>query len=222
MNEIEKPVYIQVIENLKEEIMHKCPNEPIMSERELALHFNISRMTARKAVDALVNDGYLYRIKNKGTFVADKTLYKSNTLYEEHEDTVYKNLYFNVIPADKEIAEKLNVKVEELILKIVRTAHYKGQPQTLDEIYFVKKYLSSDDIANISKVVNIKKCINESVVEQRFYPMIVPFKYAVLLEIAQGTPIINVQSIMRNHLGVPTLFFSSYLNPHQVTIQIKN
>ena len=222
MKAIEKPVYQQVIDGLKDEIAHKCPNEPILSERELATFYNVSRMTARKAVDLLVSEGYLYRIKNKGTFVADKTLYKSNTLYGNYEETIYKTLYFNVVNAGDEIAKELNVSREELIVKIVRVSQYQGKAQTLDEIYFVKKYLSSEDIGRIGEILDLKKCIDENPVEQRFYTIMIPVKYAALLEVAQGTPIINVQSIMRNHLGIPTLFFSSYLNPNQVTIHIRN
>ena len=173
----------------------------------------------------LVIEGYLYRIKNKGTFVADKTLNKvatSNTLYGHHEETQYKILYFNVTKPEEHIAKELNITTEELIVKIVRVSEYQGQPQTLDAIYFVKKYLNSEDIGRIGKIVDLKKCIDENPVEQRFYPIIVPIKYAALLEVVQGTPIINVQSIMRNQFGVPTLYFSSYLNPNQVTIHIRN
>jgi DNA-binding GntR family transcriptional regulator len=34
--------------------------------------FDVSRMTARKALDQLVTRGYLYKIKGKGTFVVDR------------------------------------------------------------------------------------------------------------------------------------------------------
>ena len=221
MKETEKPVYQQVIDHLKEDIESKCANEPILSERELASFFSISRMTARKAVDHLVNEGYLYRIKNKGTFVADKTLYKTSTVYGEHENTTYKTLYFNVAVAGEEVASKLGISSDEMMVKIVRLSQYDGKAQTLDEIYFIKRYLSGEEIANISKIVDLKKCIDENPTEQSFYPIIVPIKYAALLGVTQGTPVINVQSIVRNYLGVPTLFFSSYLNPNQVTIHIQ-
>lgn len=44
-------------------------NQAIPSERALIDKFNISRITIRKALDDLVNEGYLYRIQGKGTFV---------------------------------------------------------------------------------------------------------------------------------------------------------
>lgn len=60
---------------LKSAIVEKIDNEefqvgePIPSERELMEKYQISRITVRKAVDELVNEGYLYRIQGKGTYV---------------------------------------------------------------------------------------------------------------------------------------------------------
>lgn len=44
----------------------------IPSENELALKYGVSRMTARKSVDMLVAEGYLFRHKGKGTFVTGR------------------------------------------------------------------------------------------------------------------------------------------------------
>lgn len=44
-------------------------DEQIYSENELAEKFNISRHTVRKAIGELENDGWLYRVQGKGTFV---------------------------------------------------------------------------------------------------------------------------------------------------------
>ena len=48
------------------------PAVPIPSENELAVKFNVSRMTARKSVDMLVAQGYLFRHKGKGTFITGR------------------------------------------------------------------------------------------------------------------------------------------------------
>lgn len=41
------------------------------SENQLAQQYNVSRMTARRALTELVNEGYLLRVQGAGTFVAD-------------------------------------------------------------------------------------------------------------------------------------------------------
>ena len=60
---------------LKKEILNKIETgeyqegSMIESERELMECYQFSRITVRKAIDELVNEGYLYRIQGKGTYV---------------------------------------------------------------------------------------------------------------------------------------------------------
>ena len=46
------------------------PDAAIPSERELTVRFGVSRATVREAVGRLVNEGRLYRVRGKGTFVS--------------------------------------------------------------------------------------------------------------------------------------------------------
>lgn len=66
------PYYYQVSEILKEEIEARTwpPANMIPSEAELAKIFGVSRTVIRKALDALEDDGQVYRVKGKGTVVA--------------------------------------------------------------------------------------------------------------------------------------------------------
>ena len=70
---------------LKKDLAEKIENEefpsdsPIPSERELMEAYQVSRITVRKAIDELVNEGYLYKIQGKGTYV--KSDDKSSDLF---------------------------------------------------------------------------------------------------------------------------------------------
>jgi GntR family transcriptional regulator len=48
------------------------PQEALPAERDLAADFDVSRITVRKALDALVADGLLIRRQGAGTFVAGR------------------------------------------------------------------------------------------------------------------------------------------------------
>ncbi|RST30062.1 GntR family transcriptional regulator [Sphingomonas ginkgonis] len=48
------------------------PEEALPAERDLATEFSVSRITVRKALDALVADGLLVRRQGAGTFVAGR------------------------------------------------------------------------------------------------------------------------------------------------------
>ena len=75
------PVYIQIHNQIKKDIEAGVwsVGDRIPSERELALEFNVSRMTLRQAVQTLVEEGILERQVGAGTFVARKKVQEKMT-----------------------------------------------------------------------------------------------------------------------------------------------
>ncbi len=72
MINIPKPPYKIIKEYLLENIKtgKYSPGEKIESENKLAEIFGVSRLTARKAVSELVQEGYFVRVQGMGTFVS--------------------------------------------------------------------------------------------------------------------------------------------------------
>ena len=69
------PVYLQLKEMLQNQIergMYRS-HQKLPSERDLCQHFNLSRMTARRALKELIDEGLAYTRVGKGTFVSYKT-----------------------------------------------------------------------------------------------------------------------------------------------------
>ena len=66
------PLYQQLRRALRDAIADSrlSPEEALPPERELAEEFGVSRITVRKALDALVEEGMLNRRQGAGTFVA--------------------------------------------------------------------------------------------------------------------------------------------------------
>ncbi|WOO43582.1 substrate-binding domain-containing protein [Rubellicoccus peritrichatus] len=63
----------QIVENKLRKILAKGnlkPHSSFLSEVEMSERFGVNVATARKAVDRLVQDGLLYKLHRKGTFVA--------------------------------------------------------------------------------------------------------------------------------------------------------
>jgi GntR family transcriptional regulator len=67
------PLYIQLYSRLAEQINSGDfqAGEQIPTERGLAETLSVSRITARQAIDALVESGLVYREQGRGTFVAE-------------------------------------------------------------------------------------------------------------------------------------------------------
>src|SRR3954471_13942573 len=72
------PIYYQLEGYIKELIENGelQPGDVLPPEREYAEKYQISRMTVRQAFTQLVNEGYLYRLQGKGTFIAERKIEK--------------------------------------------------------------------------------------------------------------------------------------------------
>ncbi|MDU1847094.1 MAG: PLP-dependent aminotransferase family protein [Niallia nealsonii] len=66
-----EPLYIQLAEFIKQEIMNKhiLPNEKLPSKRKLSTHLQLSLNTVQAAYDQLCAEGYVESIPRKGLFV---------------------------------------------------------------------------------------------------------------------------------------------------------
>ncbi|WP_390590426.1 histidine utilization repressor [Simiduia litorea] len=118
-----------------------CAGDRVASENELAAEFSVSRMTARRALDVLSEDGVLVRSQGLGTFVADErpnsNLVEIRNIADEiHErGHVYRSqvLALNVVLAGKKQARQLGV-VDEAELYFSRLLHFENDmPLQLEE-----------------------------------------------------------------------------------------
>jgi GntR family transcriptional regulator of arabinose operon len=95
MIEVDKPKYQKLRDYIIETITSGKINvgEKIYSENDLAETFEISRSTVRQAIGELVNEGWLYRVQGKGTFVNRQPGQKSDKAKSIAVLTTYLNDY---------------------------------------------------------------------------------------------------------------------------------
>ncbi|WP_085523813.1 GntR family transcriptional regulator [Tuberibacillus sp. Marseille-P3662] len=139
------PIYFQIEEYIKSLVDNNQLKigETIPSEREFTEQFNVSRMTVRQAITNLVNQGYLYRIKGRGTFVGEKKMEQTlHTVTSFTEDMKERGLTpstklagFQIMPADDELAEQLQISVHEPVYEIKRIRLADDEPMALECTY---------------------------------------------------------------------------------------
>ena len=66
------PKYEKIKDYVIKGIKARNFTDVVPSENQLAETFGVSRMTARKAVDAIEREGFVERVPGKGTFVKKK------------------------------------------------------------------------------------------------------------------------------------------------------
>jgi GntR family transcriptional regulator len=69
-----QPLYLQLQRAIREAIEKRAlaPEDALPAERQIAADLSVSRITVRKALDALVDEGLLVRRQGSGNFVASR------------------------------------------------------------------------------------------------------------------------------------------------------
>ncbi|MGG0590926.1 GntR family transcriptional regulator [Priestia megaterium] len=194
------PIYYQIEEQLKKQIENGelKPNDSLPSEREFAERFEISRMTVRQAINNLVNDGYLYRQKGRGTFVSEKKLEQQLVgLTSFTEDMKARGmmpssklLSFEIIAASEKIAEQLHISLHAPVYEIKRIRLADDVPMALESVYVS---------------ANLVKGLTESIVNDSLYRYI---EEELGLKIGEANQ--TLESILASETEVKHLGISSY------------
>lgn len=143
------PIYYQLEEYIKHQIDKQkwLPGELLPSEREFAEQYHISRMTVRQAINNLASAGLLYRVKGKGTFIAQpKFEHHLSGLTSFTEDMKQRGLSptnqllnIQLHNQPSQIAHKLQLQPEESYYEIKRIRFADKDPLAFEIIYTPKR-----------------------------------------------------------------------------------
>lgn len=139
------PIYMIIESDIKKRIYsgQLKSGDMIPSENDLKDVYGVSRMTVRQALNNLVNEGFLYRHKGKGTFVSsmkiEKSIHGVRSFTEEMESfgrkVSSKIINFSLIKADVEIAEKLFLEENEEVYHIERIRYADNMPVLFENLF---------------------------------------------------------------------------------------
>lgn len=140
-----EPIYKTIQADIKKDIMDGVlqSGDLVPSENELKDKYHVSRMTVRQALTNLVNDGYLYRHKGKGTFISQRKIEKNihgvRSFTEEMAATnrkvSNKVLKFERMIVPATIAEKLFLNKKDEVYYIERTRYGDNTPVLFEQLY---------------------------------------------------------------------------------------
>ncbi len=120
------------------------PGDAIPSEGELAVRFNVSQGTVRKAIDEMAAENLLVRRQGKGTFVAThddpRSFYRFLRLVPDHGVATHAAsdpFSCEEIPANAEVASVLGLREGDSVVLVQRLLRFDGEPVVFDQIYLV-------------------------------------------------------------------------------------
>lgn len=227
------PLYVQLQDIIIKKIEEKkyLPGEAIPSERRMADTYGVNRMTVKRAVNKLVEEGYLYRKPGAGTFVAKRDNKKIDLEYASESgntgiSAIFRDLGIQIVnkvlgKGDVEGSKYLNYKLalqeDEVVWGIYRVRIGDGSPFAVEYTYVPKKYFEDIDNFDFSKVslydymdVNHHMPVD---FKQNLIVCDANEKIAELLNVEKGAAIFRIeyQAVDKDNNIVE--YTRSYLNP---------
>lgn len=130
------PLYYQLKEQLTNFISHSKDGDPIPTDAELCEMYSISRATVRQAINELVNEGAVIRMKGKGSFVVKPKIDQDFLLVLEtfNDEMQSKGLVpitqvldARIRRASPNVAETLRLKDDEQVVFLSRLRSVNGE-----------------------------------------------------------------------------------------------
>jgi len=199
---------------LKKTIIEKIGNEefqseaPIPSERELMEQYQVSRITVRKAIDELVNEGYLYKIQGKGTYVkSDERSSDLIAITSCTEDVIKLGMTpskqvveFEVLKANIKRAKALEITTSDNLYKIGRILYADQEPLNYTVTYLPEKLFPglikhSFDKESLYRVLQEEFNVRITKARRTMEAVLAQDCIAEYLDLEEGSPIILFRCI---------------------------
>ncbi len=218
------PLHHQLAINLQDEI-HSGQfkqGDFFATEKSLMEQFRVSSTTVRRALQVLVQKGYLYRKAGKGTFIRrlqiEETLGPLWSFYEEMEILGLKPtsdlLAIQVQKANRFIAQKLQLTESEPIYWIKKLLRANDEPIAILDSYWlfdIGKGLAQRNLnsTNLFSIVENELGINLGEAEATIEAGAASPEEAQILGILEENPILIMQRIVYAIDGRP-IYFSRF------------
>jgi GntR family transcriptional regulator len=185
------------------------PGEAIPSESELALRFNVSQGTVRKAIDEMAAENLVVRRQGKGTYVAT------------HDDPRAFFRFLRLVPlsgnieptksiplecwrakAGPEAARMLNLKLGAAITIVRRLLQFGTKAVVLDEIYLPGEIFAGlslemlrDYQGSLYSLFEADFGVRMIRAEERVRAVAADRQIAERLKVAEGAPLLSVERV---------------------------
>lgn len=213
-----EPLYLQLkkqlLENISAGVYSK--GQKIPTENELAQIFSVSRITVRKALKELEQEGLLVRHQGKGTFVTDHSLRRDishNSSFTEICSSTgltpggrtIKSVFEDATPSD---VKELGVEPESKVIALERIRYADGIPVAIEISRFPEdfSFLIEEDLNNASLVTLLADKYNihfTGTGTKTLKLVYATYEQAKYLSLPKGYPLISIACVSHDANGRP-------------------
>jgi GntR family transcriptional regulator len=235
------PAYYRLQEALRSKIEDGQwkPGEVIPSERLITEEYKISIGTVKKALGNLVDEGYLYRVQGKGTFVGRSSLRKESLRYyrlvKEFGDDMaaleVKLLGIKEVPGFDPANRFLRISKDQALFEMKRLFSSGEKPVIYAVSYIPKATFNDFDRIHASRLANstfyeiIEKDYGLPTIrnQELFGTALANARTAGMLKIGKGEPVLTIEMLSYTYKNMPYEYRLSccVTSEHRILAEIK-
>ncbi len=225
--DINKPLYARIQEYIAELILSGklAPDTKIQSERDFSDDLGVSRMTVRRALTELVNEGLLERKHGSGTYVAKpKITYESSELANYALAMQRRNiaaasqlLEFGEVIASRRLAESLQIEIGSPIYRVAMLRFANRVPVILERVFIPCTRCPGLEEWNLEKS-SVQDLLTDAYhiplgrISQTVEAVVAVDTVAQQLRVEEGFPVLMLSRVMYERgAETPVLFSQDFL-----------
>lgn len=216
--------HTEAIERLENYIMvnRLSPNTRILSERALCEMWGMNRTTLRFAINVLVEEGKLYRVKNSGTYVAEAKQVRNIVgvdsltmdIRQQGKHLTTKILSMRMIEATKQISWKLQIPLGKKVYECIRLRSISAVPCLIETFCidcervpdFDQYYSENSSLSSIyTNIYHITPYAGEEKISVTYTSE----EESTLLEVPEETPVFFASGCTVTEDKVPLEYYKS-------------
>ncbi|RRJ64080.1 GntR family transcriptional regulator [Paenibacillus oralis] len=221
-----EPLYIQLKKAIQSNIFNGMfqQGEKIPTETELSERYNVSRITVRKAVEELVQEGYLTKRQGKGTFVSHAKIGRKIEHLIGFTAACEANGYTSrsevtqreIVAPDAELQHELKLAKGEQAIYIQRKRYAGDSPLMLENNYYPERrysFLLDEPLeGSLYDLLRDKYGIDPNQPgETTLEIVLADEEQARLLETEIGKPLFYMKTVIGDDQGLPVHVGKQYI-----------
>ncbi len=222
------PLYHQVFLVLRNRILSGAYglDETVPGEQETTEIFGVSRITAKRALNELADNGFVKRERGRGTRVTYRAPVPPinasvegllENLLAMGLDTQVDLISFEYIKPDAEISKILGCGRESQVQKAIRVRRLEGEPFSHLTTYVpedIGRSYSRDDLATRPLLSLLERSgVEIGRAEQTITATLADIQVSQALELELGSPLLSIRRIVFDREGAPVEYISALYRP---------
>ncbi len=218
-------LYFQLYDILYKDIRDGVykPGQLLPTENTLIEQYHISRITVRKALDLLMNDGLIAKRRGYGTFVQNRKVEQTLTRVQHFASEMEKRGYVSsvtmlaneVVYASKAVAGELCIGEGDELVRVERLRYADGVPMCIESSYLIRARCPDVQRHDFSKQ-SLRKFLEDRYdivwkrARQKIYAVAATARTAGYLGIKEGDPLIYIERVSYTRDDEPAEYLQTW------------